>query len=103
MIFLLSKEAMNLSELILQTKMVYNYVPVQGLSFSSAFFSELKRGTVWALFFVFFFLILSEVTKEETFLAEDNSWPIFSVALDGIFKKLKWNSEEGLLGVVEIR
>lgn len=31
------------------------------------------------------FKILSEVIKEETFLAEDNSWPIFSVALDGIF------------------
>lgn len=81
MTFLLTKEVMNLPKLILQIKMVYNHVPVQGLSFSSAFFffSELKRGTVWV------FKILSEVIKEETFLAEDNSWPIFSVALDGIF------------------
>lgn len=36
-----------------------------------------------------FFLILSKVTKEAIFLAEDNSWPIFSVALDDILKKLR--------------
>lgn len=38
---------------------------------------------------LFFKKILSKVTKEAILLAEDNSWPIFSVALVGIFKKLR--------------